>query len=102
MVSNKHPSIPIKGSSQPQIGIGHVRIVSAWQPEGPTLRFKELLKVVRVSRSKAYELMKSDPGFPQGIPLYDSDQSPKFYWTHEAMAWVEARSNKFRNQKKGN
>jgi hypothetical protein len=46
--------------------------------------------------------MKSDPDFPQGIPLYDSDQSPKFYWTHEAMAWVEARSNKFRNRKKGN
>lgn len=101
MVSNSPTSIPAEGSSQPQTGIGRDLIVPAWQPEGPTLRLKELLKVVRVSRSKAYELMKSDPDFPQGIPLYDSDQSPKFYWTHEAMAWVEARSNKFRNQQKG-
>jgi predicted DNA-binding transcriptional regulator AlpA len=102
MVSNKHPATPVEESSQSQAGIGRALVVPAWQPEGPTLRFKELLKVVRVSRSKAYELMKSDPDFPKGIPLYDSEQSPKFYWTHEAMAWVEARSNKFRNQQKGN
>jgi predicted DNA-binding transcriptional regulator AlpA len=70
----------------------------AWQPDSPILRLNELLKVVRVSRSKAYELMKTDPDFPKGIPLYDGSQSPKFYWTHEALAWVEARSNKFRNQ----
>lgn len=102
MVSNKYPSIPTEGLSQPQTGIGRALVVPAWQPEGPTLRFKELLKVVRVSKSKAYELMKSDPDFPKGIPLYDGEQSPKFYWTHEAMAWVEARSHKFRNQPKGN
>lgn len=73
-----------------------------WKPEGPTLRFKELLKVTRVSRSKAYELMKSDPSFPKGIPLYDGSRSPRFFWTHEAMAWVEARSSQFRNHLKGN
>lgn len=101
MVSNNQPSIPIERSSQPETGIGRAQVVPAWQPEGPTLRLRELLKVVRVSRSKAYELMKSDPDFPQGVPLYDSNQSPKFYWTHEAIAWVEARSNKFRNQQKG-
>lgn len=67
----------------------------AWQPDGPTLRFKQLLKVTRVGRSKAYELMKSDSRFPKGIPLYDSGQSPKFYWTHEALAWVESRAEKF-------
>ena len=65
-------------------------------PDSPTLRLKELIKLLRVSRSKAYELMKSDPNFPKGIPLYDSELSPKFYWTHEAMAWAEGRAVKFR------
>lgn len=74
----------------------------AWQPDSPTLTFKGLLKVTSLSRSKAYELMKSDPGFPAGIPRYDGERSPKFYWTHEVMAWLEARSNKFRNQSKDN
>ena len=40
--------------------------------------------------------MKSDPDFPKGVPLYDSELSPKFYWTHEAMAWAEGRAAKFR------
>lgn len=71
-------------------------------PDSPTLAFKGLLKVTNLSRSKAYELMKSDPDFPQGIPLYDGERSPKFYWTHEVMAWLEARSNKFRNESKDN
>ena len=65
-----------------------------WQPDGPILRFFELLKVTRVSRTKAYELMKSDPDFPKGIPLYDQG-STKFYWTHEAIAWIESRAAKF-------
>lgn len=68
-------------------------------PDSPTLRLKELTKLLRVSRSKAYELMKSDPDFPKGIPLYDSELSPKFYWTHEAMAWAEGRAVKFRRAK---
>ena len=72
---------------------------STW-PDSPTLRFKELLKLLRVSRSKAYELMKTDPAFPRGIPLYDCEQSPKFYWTHEAVAWLEGRAIKFRTRQK--
>ncbi|WP_353098420.1 AlpA family phage regulatory protein [Stenotrophomonas lactitubi] len=68
----------------------------------PTLRLKELLALLQVSRSKAYELMKTDPDFPQGVPLYDSDQSPKFYWTHEAITWLEGRASKFRNLQKEN
>lgn len=68
-------------------------------PDSPTLRLKELIKLLRVSRSKAYELMKTDPDFPKGIPLYDSELSPKFYWTHEAMAWAEGRAVKFRRAK---
>ncbi|ASE53027.1 AlpA family phage regulatory protein [Stenotrophomonas maltophilia] len=68
-------------------------------PDSPTLRLKELIKLLRVSRSKAYELMKSDPDFPKGIPLYDSELSPKFYWTHEAMAWADGRAVKFRRAK---
>jgi len=76
-------------------------VAGSW-PDGPTLRLKELLKLLQVSRSKAYELMKTDPDFPMGIPLYDCEQSPKFYWTHEAMAWLEGRATKFRNRQKGN
>lgn len=95
MIRNTLPPTPTVDSGQPATD---VRQLSPWQPDSPTLRLKELLKVVRVSRSKAYELMKTDPDFPKGIPLYDGNHSPKFYWTHEALAWVEARSNKFRNQ----
>lgn len=70
-------------------------------PDRPTLRLKELLRVVGVSRSKAYELMKVDPGFPKGIPLYDGNNSPKFYWTHEAIAWVEGRWNRVQARQGG-
>lgn len=73
--------------------------VPAWVPDGPILRLPDLLKVVRVSRSKAYELMKSDPTFPKGTPLFDSDRSPRFYWTHEALAWAEGREEKFKRNK---
>lgn len=95
MINKAFPPTPIMDSDQT---ITERSRLSPWQPDSPTLRLKELLKVVQVSRSKAYELMKTDPDFPKGIPLYDGSQSPKFYWTHEALAWVEARSNKFRNQ----
>lgn len=54
-----------------------------------------------MSRSKAYELMKVDPGFPKGTPLYDGDNSPKFYWTHEAIAWVEGRSSRVQARQGG-
>lgn len=74
--------------------------INVWLPDSPTLDFKGLIKVLRVKRSKAYLLMKEDPTFPKGIPLYDSRFSPRFFWTHEAMAWLEARSNKFRNAQK--
>lgn len=69
--------------------------------ERPTLRFKELLQMISVGRSQAYVLMKSDPGFPKGIPLYDSENSPKFYWTHEAIAWLQGRASKARMMKEG-
>lgn len=86
---DKSPTLPNVDQTESQTG---------W-PDSPTLRLKELIKLLRVSRSKAYELMKSDPDFPKGIPLYDSELSPKFYWTHEAMAWAEGRAVKFRRAK---
>lgn len=95
MINKNFLHTSIADTGQPTTDLSRL---APWQPDSPTLRLKELLKVVRVSRSKAYELMKTDPDFPKGIPLYDGNQSPKFYWTHEALAWVEARSNKFRNQ----
>lgn len=76
--------------------------VHAGWPDSPILRLKELIKLLQVSRSKAYELMKTDPDFPKGIPLYDCELSPKFYWTHEAISWLDGRAEKFRNRQKEN
>ena len=75
--------------------------------DNPVLRFPELLALTKVRKSKAYDLMNPkspgyDPDFPTGFPLFDSPRSPKGYWRHEAMAWLEGRSNKFRNQQKDN
>lgn len=71
----------------------------------PILRFSEFLRVVKVGRSKAYDLMNPkssahDPEFPTGFQLFDSPRSPKGYWRHEAIAWARGRSNKFRNQQR--
>ncbi|HIE5095660.1 MAG: hypothetical protein DI584_07240 [Stenotrophomonas sp.] len=93
---------PIVGRNKATLQIAPAIDASAVWPSSPTLRLKELLKLLSVSRSKAYELMKTDPDFPKGVPLYDSEQSPKFYWTHEAIAWVQGRTNKCRNQLGGN
>lgn len=73
-------------------------LVPAWVPDGPALRFPELLRVIRVKRSKAYELMKSDPDFPQGIPLFDSEYSPRFWWTDQVLAWLKGREEKFKRR----
>ena len=72
-------------------------VLLAWKPDGPTLRFADLLKVTRVGRSAAYEKMKPghrnfDPKFPVGAPLFDSKNSPKFWWYHEALAWNQGRA----------
>lgn len=75
-------------------------------PEGlrdrPALSLKELLRVIPVGRSKAYMLMKEDPTFPKGVPLYDGENSPKFYWTHEAIAWLQGRAAKVGTGQEGN
>ena len=91
---------PDADCNHPMPKAGCTALNAGW-PDSPTLRFKELLTLLRVSRSKAYELMKTDQDFPKGIPLYDSVQSPKFYWTHEAIAWVEGRNAKYRTQQEG-
>jgi predicted DNA-binding transcriptional regulator AlpA len=86
--------IPIKNSGDGCLSAGtaHADTMPAWKPDGPNLRFKEMLKVTRVSKSKAYELIKKDPAFPKGIPLYDSERSPKIYRVSDALAWIEMRS----------
>ena len=61
---------------------------------GPNLNFKELMRVTKVGRSKAYELMKSDPHFPIGTPLYDAPNSPRIFSTIQAAAWLERRGLK--------
>jgi len=66
---------------------------------GPNLSFKELLRVTKVGRSKAYQLMnvrhkKHDPQYPSGTPLYDTPNSPRIFSTIQAAAWLERRGVK--------
>jgi len=107
----KTDPIPIKSVAQGAAAsiISRSRPNENWERyvEGPMIRFRELLSITKVGRSKAYDMMNPkshafDPDFPTGFPLFDSPRSPKGYWRHEAMAWLEGRSNKFRNQKKEN
>lgn len=68
-----------------------------------TLDFSQLLKETQLTRSKAYEKMQKnhanfDPSFPQGIPLYDSDRSPKFWWSHEVVVWLTQRDQMTRKR----
>lgn len=65
------------------------------QHYGPVLRHKEMIKVLSMGRSKSYEMVKQDEAFPKGCPLFDSANSPKIYWTHEVIAWLETRYQKF-------
>ena len=91
--------VPIKNNDEGRSSAetAQAGAMPAWQPDGPNLRFKEMLKVTRVSKSKAYELIKKDPAFPKGIPLYDSERSPKVYRVSDALAWIEMRRNKSLN-----
>ena len=66
----------------------------AWEPDGPALRFHELLKVVRFGRSTAYKVIKEDPTFPKGTPLFDTPRSPRIWWYAEVIAWLHQRAAK--------
>lgn len=101
---DSYMSLPRSKTYRNSISIEAQRVGSlglVW-PYGPTIRRDELFKAASISRSKGYELMKTDPDFPKGVPLYDSERSPKFYWSHEAIAWIEGRASKFRTQQEGN
>ena len=65
-----------------------------WKPDGPTVRFHELLKVVRFGRSTAYKVFKNDPTFPKGTPLFDTPRSPRFWWYDQVIAWLRDREAK--------
>lgn len=63
---------------------------------GPTLSFAELLKVTKVGRSKAYQLMNPkhsgfDPSYPSGFSLFNSKNSPRAFWTRDAASWLYGR-----------
>lgn len=69
----------------------------------PVVRTQGFFKITGVSRTRGYEMWNRkspywDPEFPVGFPLYDSPNSPKVFWVHEALAWLQARSNQHRNQ----
>lgn len=58
-----------------------------------TIDFDRLLDETNLSRSKAFELLKDghknfDPRFPKGVPLYNSERSPRFWWSHRVVAWL--------------
>ncbi|MTI73507.1 MAG: hypothetical protein FH747_07620 [Stenotrophomonas sp.] len=97
MASNNH--LPIDFSKEGLCSAGETQSVPppTWSLASPNLRFKELLSFMRVSKSKAYELIKKDPTFPKGIPLYDGERSPKVYRVSDALAWIEMRSSKHRH-----
>lgn len=101
MSSYNFKPIPLKDDHQELIDQIHTGAVPGWDPDGPTLRFPEMLKVVNVGRSSAYKLMQDDPTFPQGIPLFDSERSPRIWWTHEVIAWVKSREEKARSNQGG-
>ncbi len=72
-------------------------INAAWTPDGPTVRFGELLRIIRVGRSSAYALIKRDPTFPKGTPLFDSPRSPRVWWYDELVGWLREREIKASN-----
>ena len=68
-----------------------------------TMDFDRLLEETNLSKSKAYEKLNPDHEnfdsiFPQGVPLYDSERSPRFWWSHEVVAWLKQRDKN--NRKK--
>ncbi len=107
--SKKQNPIPIQSRGAAIADREGTRPDEMWRRyvEAPIVRFRELLRVTQVGRSKAYELMNPkspgfDPDFPTGFPLFDSPRSPKVWYRHEAIAWVEGRANKQRQFQKGN
>ncbi len=98
MASTNHVQINTSREGLSCAGTAQASAVSEWQPDGPNLRFNEMLRVMRVGKSKAYELIeKVDPAFPKGIPLFDYERSPKVYRVCDALAWIEMRSIKSLN-----
>ena len=101
---NETPTNPgHKGFIDTKVLMAHIspspQLLAAWSLYGPTVIFKEMLTLSKVGRNKAYELKKSDPLFPLGIPLYEGEKSPQFYWTHEVVAWNESRDAKARGKR---
>ncbi len=106
--SKKQNPIPIDSRRRVSAGGEETSAEVMWRRyvEEPIVRFRELLKVTQVGRSKAYELMNPkhrnfDPDFPSGFPLFDSPRSPKAWYREDAIAWVEGRANKQRQFQKG-
>lgn len=90
---------PIEDSQDSAVIATELDQVPAWVPDGPILRFPDLLKVVGLKHSKVYELIKGDPEFPEGIPYFDSECSPRFWWTEQVLAWLKGRETKFKRRK---
>lgn len=64
----------------------------------PVMRREEMAEFVCMGRSMSYKIGSEDPQFPKGVPIFDSENSPMFFWRHEALAWLIDKTNKYRNQ----
>lgn len=59
-----------------------------------TLDFRRMRQETNLGRTKAFETIKNDEYFPQGIPLSDAERSSKVWWTHRVIAWLIHRDPK--------
>lgn len=106
--NRKNDRVPIIGQEEAcgEASCSHEQICSQlWvlklQNMPLTLDFDQLLDNTHLGRSKVYEKMQEkhanfDPSFPQGVPLYDGECSPRFWWSHEVIAWLMLRDQRSR------
>ena len=50
--------------------------------------FGQLRFEASLGKSKAYEIIKDDECFPEGIRLSKSERSSKVWWSHRVVAWL--------------
>lgn len=102
---NNNKSIPVTSRAMAVMesngDVSQARGTGPLGGEEITIRFRRLLEITQVSRSKYYELTNPshanyDPSFPVGFPIYDSPNSPLAWYRNDAEAWVARRSKKAR------
>lgn len=73
-------------------------LLVAWEPNQPiTIRFKQFLKLTGIGRSTAFEMWNPrsrlyDEKMPVGFKLFNSPNSPRFFFYQEVIAWLAYRA----------